>query len=114
MFVHDLNQFVSVQLLEETLAVLSLGKLCKDHGYFNEWVSGSRATIDQKWEKYFLQDRQPILYLLSFQGYPPTLEAVRLLQRHHKYRWDERHSWSLATGLHQAHLQIQYEGEVTN
>ena len=30
-FVHDLNQFVSVQLLEETPAVLSLGKLCEDH-----------------------------------------------------------------------------------
>ena len=32
-FVHDLNQFVTVQLLEETLAVLSQGKLCKDQGY---------------------------------------------------------------------------------
>ena len=31
-FVHDLNQFITVQLLEETTAVLSLGKLCKDHG----------------------------------------------------------------------------------
>ena len=38
-FVHDLNQFVTVQLLEET-AVLSLGKLCEDHGYSCEWVSG--------------------------------------------------------------------------
>ena len=32
-FVHDLNLFATVQLLEETLAVLSPGKLCKDHGY---------------------------------------------------------------------------------
>ena len=31
-FVHDLNQFITVQLLEETTAVLSLGRLCKDHG----------------------------------------------------------------------------------
>ena len=38
-FVHDLNQFVTVQILEET-AVLSLGKLCEDHGYSCEWVSG--------------------------------------------------------------------------
>ena len=30
-FVHDLDQFVTVQLFEETPAVLSLGKLCKDH-----------------------------------------------------------------------------------
>ena len=32
-FVHDLNLFVTVQLLEETPAFLSLGKLCEDHGY---------------------------------------------------------------------------------
>ena len=35
-FVHDLNQFVTVQLLEETPAAVSPGKLCKDHGYSNE------------------------------------------------------------------------------
>ena len=35
-FVHDLDLFVTVQLLEETLAVLSLGKLCEDHGFSNE------------------------------------------------------------------------------
>ena len=32
-YVHDLNLFVTVQLLEETLAVQSLEKLCEDHGY---------------------------------------------------------------------------------
>ena len=31
-FVHDLNLFVTVQLLDEALAVLLLGKLCEDHG----------------------------------------------------------------------------------
>ena len=44
-FVHDLNQFVTVQLLEETPAVLSLGKLCKDHGYSYEWVSGQEPRL---------------------------------------------------------------------
>ena len=32
-FVHEINLFATVQLLEETQAVLSLGKLCEDHGY---------------------------------------------------------------------------------
>ena len=32
-YVHDLGLFVTVQLLDETPAVLSLGKLCEDHGY---------------------------------------------------------------------------------
>ena len=42
MFVHDLNQFVTVQLLEETPAVLSPGKLCKDHGRSCKWVSRAK------------------------------------------------------------------------
>ena len=50
LFVHDLNQFVTVQLLEETPAVFSQDKLCKDHGYSHEWVSsqGPRLTKNVK------------------------------------------------------------------
>ena len=44
-FVHDLNLFVTVQLLEETPAVLSPGKLCEDHGYSYEWVSGQKPRL---------------------------------------------------------------------
>ena len=40
--VHDLNLFVTVQLREETLAVLSLGKLCEEHGYTYEWAGGQK------------------------------------------------------------------------
>ena len=38
-FVHHWILFVTVQLLEETPAILSLGKLCENDGYFYEWVS---------------------------------------------------------------------------
>ena len=34
-----------MQLLEETPAVLSLGKLCEDHGYSYEWVSGQKPRL---------------------------------------------------------------------
>ena len=44
-FVHELNQFVTVQLLEETPAVLSPGKLCKDHGFSYEWVSDQKPRL---------------------------------------------------------------------
>ena len=46
-YVHDLYLFVTVQLLEETLASLSLGKLCEDHGYSYEWMSGQKTTVHQ-------------------------------------------------------------------
>ena len=72
-FVDGLNLFVTVQLLEETPAVLSQVKLCEDHGYFYEWVSGQNPRLTTS-------------YLLSFEGHPPILEAFRLLHRHHRTR----------------------------
>ena len=39
-YVKELDLFVTVKLLEDTLAVLSLGTLCDDHGYSYEWTSG--------------------------------------------------------------------------
>ena len=48
MFVHDLNLFVTGQLLDETPAVLSLGKLCEDHGYSYESVSGQKPRLTKE------------------------------------------------------------------
>ena len=44
--IHDLDLFVTVQLLEETLAVPPLGKLCSEHGCSYEWknVETPRST----------------------------------------------------------------------
>ena len=39
-YLHDLHLFVTVQLFEDTDDVLSLGKLCEEHGYTLEWASG--------------------------------------------------------------------------
>ena len=45
-YVHDLDLFVTMQLLEDTPAVWSLGKLCEEHCYAYEWPSGQkRGTI---------------------------------------------------------------------
>ena len=35
-YVHDLDLFVTVQILDDTPAVLPLGKLCEEHGYTDE------------------------------------------------------------------------------
>ena len=51
MYVHDLNLFVTVQLLAETPAVLSLGKLCEDHGFSFEWVSGQKPRLTKEEKK---------------------------------------------------------------
>ena len=36
LFVHDLVLFVTVQLLDDTPAVVSSGQLCEEHGYTYE------------------------------------------------------------------------------
>ena len=39
---------MTVQLLEETPAVLSLGKLCEDHWYSHGWVSGQKPRLNKE------------------------------------------------------------------
>ena len=46
--VHDLNLFATVHFLEEMPAVLSLGKLCEDHGYSYEWVCGQKPRLTKE------------------------------------------------------------------
>ena len=44
-YVKELDLFLTVKLLEDTPAVLSLGKLCEDHGYSYEWTSGHKPHL---------------------------------------------------------------------
>ena len=44
-YVRALDLFVTVKLLEDGPAVLSLGKLCEDHGYSYEWTSGQKPQV---------------------------------------------------------------------
>ena len=49
--VKQLDFFVTVMLLQETPAVLSLGKLCEDHGYAYHWKSGQKPHLIKKGKK---------------------------------------------------------------
>ena len=44
-YVRDLDLFVTVQLLEETIEILSLGKLCAEHGCSYEWKNGETPRL---------------------------------------------------------------------
>ena len=47
-YVKELDLFVTVTLLEEIPAVLSLGMLCEDHGKNNHWTSGQKPHLTKK------------------------------------------------------------------
>ena len=54
-FVWELDLFVTVMLLADTPAVLSLRKLCEDHGYNYHWTSDRKPHLIRKWQKNQLQ-----------------------------------------------------------
>ena len=42
--VEDLDIFLTMKVFEDTPAVLSLGKLCDEHGNSYEWINGQKTT----------------------------------------------------------------------
>ena len=93
--VHDLSLCVTVQVLDNTFAVLSQGKLGEDHAFrrprfaktTDARMSGSAVKSHASTEMGKTSSaRQTISYLLSFQGYLSILEAGRLQHRYHRNR----------------------------
>ena len=62
-YVHDPDLFVTVQLLEETPAIPSLGKLCSEHGCSYEWKNGEtpRLTKNGKTITCFMDNCVPLV-----------------------------------------------------
>ena len=50
-YLREMDFFVMVMLLENTLAVLSLGKLCEDHGESYHWTSGQKPHLTKNGKK---------------------------------------------------------------
>ena len=44
-YVKALDIFLTMKVLEDTPAVLSLGKLCDEHGYSYEWINGQKPHL---------------------------------------------------------------------
>ena len=49
MYVKELEIFLTVKVLENTPAVLSLGKLCDENGYSYEWINGQKPHLIKNW-----------------------------------------------------------------
>ena len=44
-YVREMDIFLTMKVLEDTPAVLSLGKLCDEHGYSYEWINGQTPHL---------------------------------------------------------------------
>ena len=48
-YVKELDIFLTMKVLENTPAVLSLGKLCDENGYSYEWIKGQKPHLIKNW-----------------------------------------------------------------
>ena len=48
-YVKELEKFLTLTVLENTPAVLSLGKLCDENGYSYEWINGQKQHLIKDW-----------------------------------------------------------------
>ena len=44
-YVKELDIFLTMKVFEDTPAVLSLGKLCDENGYFYAWINGQKPHL---------------------------------------------------------------------
>ena len=44
-YVKEFDIFLTIKVLENTPAVLSLGKLCDENGYSHEWINGQKPHL---------------------------------------------------------------------
>ena len=61
---HDLELFVTVQILDDTPAVLSLGVLCEEHGGANEWASGQKQHLTKNGKTILCNKEKFVLIVL--------------------------------------------------
>ena len=45
LYVKELGIFLTMKVLDDTPAVLSLGKLCDENGYSYEWINGQKPHL---------------------------------------------------------------------
>ena len=54
-YVKELDIFLTMKVLDNTPAVLSLGKLCDENGYSYEWINGQKPHLIKKRDSDTLQ-----------------------------------------------------------
>ena len=75
-YVKELDIFLTMKVLENTPAVLSLGKLCDENGYSYEWINCQKPHLIKS------GIRRRTSFLLWFQAYQVHPLDLHQLQRH--------------------------------
>ena len=77
-YVKELDRFLTMKVLEDTPAVLSLGKLCDENGYSYEWINGQKPHLIKTGFGYNVTRKAP--FRSWFQACQRVLHPVLILQ----------------------------------
>ena len=83
-YVKELDIFLTLQVLENTPAVLSLGKLCDENGYSYVWINGQKPHLINNGIRIPCNTRTS--FLLWFQACQVRPLDLHQLQRHLQHR----------------------------
>ena len=88
-YVKELDTFLTMKVLENTPAVLSLGKLCDENGYSYEWIKGQKPHLIKNGIRIqcntenFVPIVVPGLSSRSFSGSHPSTSKTHSRQERH-------------------------------
>ena len=88
-YVKELDIFLTVKVLENTPAVLSLGKLCAENGYSYEWINGQKPNLIENGIRIQCNTEKFVLIVLpglstssSSSSHPSTSMTLSRQERH--------------------------------
>ena len=72
-YVEELGMFLTMIVLDNTPAVLSLGKLCDENGYSYEWINGQKPHLIKDGIRIICKIRR-----ISFQSWSKACQVLPL------------------------------------
>ena len=109
-YVQELDIFLTMKVLENTPAVLSLGKLCDENGHSYEWITMVKNHISLKTRCGYNAIRRTS-FLLWFQAYQVRPLDLHRLQRHLRDRRVIPHHLLQPHLLHLQKVKFRFENE---
>ena len=103
-YVNELDIFLTMKVLENTPAVLSLGKLCDENGYSYEWINGQnhisffkpvfeynvpRRTSFRSWFQACQQVLPPVLHIV----HPDTITHSKIVSSRTRLHYPSQKRW---------------------
>ena len=109
-YVKELDLFLTMKVLDNTSAVLSLGKLCDENGYSYEWINGQKPHLIKKTGLGYSATRRTS-FLSWFQAYQVRLLDLHQFQGHLRDRRVIPHHLLQPHLLHLHELKFRLENE---